>query len=71
MVNSVHLKGGSCIGDFRKGGLIKIVWDSDIRELWRYHFGTYEMEYCAFAEEVSRFVTDFLRDMDNQTKEAA
>jgi hypothetical protein len=29
------------------------------------------MEYCAFAEEVSRFVTDFLRDMDNQTKEAA
>ena len=70
-MNSVHLKGGPCIGDFRKGGLIKIVWDSDIRELWRSPFGTYEMEYCAFAEEVSRFVTDFLRDMDNQTKEAA
>ena len=70
-MSSAHLKGGLYTGFFRRGGRIKIVWDSDIREIWRYPCGTYEMRYEDFAREVSRFVSSFLRDMDSQTREVA
>ncbi|MBQ1924270.1 MAG: hypothetical protein II189_10640 [Lachnospiraceae bacterium] len=70
-MNFGHLKGGPLLWFIRCGGRIKILWDSDIRELWRCPQGIYEMRYADFAAEVSRFVTSFLSDMDAQTKEAA
>lgn len=68
--DSGHLVCGPLIGFFRCGDKLKLIWDSepleDGTEIWKSPRGIYEIDYQGFVSEVSRFISAFTTDMDNQ-----
>ena len=69
-LSSGHLICGPSIGFFRCGDKLKIIWNSDAledgTEMWKYPRGAFETDYQSFVSEVSRFISSFTTDMDNQ-----
>lgn len=74
-LSSGHLVCGPWIGFFRCGDKIKILWDSDPledgTEMWKDPRGVFGTDYQSFASEVSRFISAFTSDMDDQVSDVA
>ena len=75
IMDSGHLIGGPHIGFFRCGDKLKIIWDSTYKlengcHMWKSPYGTVEISYKLFVDEVTRFFHAFYTAMDRQVENA-
>lgn len=73
--DSGHLVGGPCIGCFRCGENIKILWESTFEpengsNIWTSPKGIFEMPYDEFILAVTEFFDSFFLAMDKQVEKA-
>lgn len=73
--DSGHLVGGPCMGFFRCGEKIKILWESNFKldsgnSIWTSPEGSFEMPYDEFVLSVTDFFNSFFIAMDRQVENA-